>query len=305
LTFAEMRAFLRQTLEDPEATMAERAAAAVALAETPGTDPARWYGRWPWSEGTKPLAEEGFDTSYTRLGTYDECGLKYVLQSVLGLDDISTHQMKFGTWIHAIFEAAGKAQIRSEDEALKKYHETFDDGVFPSSAVANNYRRRGERMISAFWKFENTRRPVAVEKYFEFPFHRATLRGYIDRIDSAPQNGLKLTDYKTSTSPVWWDEAKRSLQLAIYQLAAQKDEELSAAGTPKVARLVYPGKRDVRGQPTERTQSPEDAETVIAELPGVIDAVLSEDFAPDPDADCTWCRMKPLCPLWHGGEIGS
>ena len=32
--------------------------------------------------------------------------------------------------------------------------------------------------------------------------------------------------------------------------------------------------------------------------------VRAEDFAPNPEADCMFCRFKPICPLWpEGAEV--
>jgi hypothetical protein len=45
---------------------------------------------------------------------------------------------------------------------------------------------------------------------------------------------------------------------------------------------------------------------VIEGLPALVAGVLDERFEPSIDADCMWCQMKPLCPLWaEGREVGS
>ena len=51
-----------------------------------------------------------------------------------------------------------------------------------------------------------------------------------------------LTDYKTSKSAVSYDEARESLQLAIYYRAAQVYDDLKKHGEPRpIMELVYPG----------------------------------------------------------------
>ncbi len=53
------------------------------------------------------------------------------------------------------------------------------------------------------------------------------------------------------------------------------------------------------------TQNAEQAEKVIAKLPDIIAAVRTEDFRPSPGADCHFCKMRPLCPLYPDGqEVG-
>ena len=52
----------------------------------------------------------------------------------------------------------------------------------------------------------------------------------------------------------------------------------------------------------ERTQNPEQAEEALQRLPDLMKGVLAEDFRPNPEADCMWCKFKPLCPLWSEGK---
>ena len=77
--------------------------------------------------------------------------------------------------------------------------------------------------------------------------------------------------------------------------------DLTALGKPVSMQLVYPFKV-VRGDVAKRCQTPEEAERVLERLPGLIEGVLAEDFAPSPEADCRWCKFKPFCPLWAEGK---
>ena len=59
----------------------------------------------------EPIAAEGrLRTSYSRIGTYEDCHLKYFFGSVAGLDDRSSYQMAFGRLMHTIFELAAKGE---------------------------------------------------------------------------------------------------------------------------------------------------------------------------------------------------
>lgn len=318
LTGSEMRARLRATASDPESLPEEKVASLVALAEMPGVDPSRWYGRWGWTEGAIPLTTPGeFRTSYSRLGVYENCGLQYVLQSVLGLDPATTHSMKFGTWMHALFQAVHDGKINDPATLRAEYHRIFDDGAFPSATIARQYRRDGEKMLERFWREEFTQTNVYTEMKFEFPYENAILRGRIDRIDKVG-NVLKLTDYKTSRWAPSRKEAAESLQLAIYILAARLAPSVEAAGgeeepplthllkeiggIPKVARLVYPGDTWADGSIKVLSQNDDEADAVLEQLPQLIADVMDERFAPSPEADCNWCAMKPLCPLWPDGR---
>lgn len=302
LTYGEFRSTLRKLLASDEASDTERLAAVAALAEVPGTDPARWYGRWERTEGSVPLTIEGkLRTSYSRLDHFQNCGLQYVLQSVLGLDPTSSEAMKFGTWMHSLFQAVHDGVITDPKTLLREYRTMFDEKTFPNAAIANQYRRDGERMLEVFWKYEFNQKNVLTERKFEFDYGEAVLRGRIDRIDKVG-NTLKLTDYKTAKWTPSYKSAKESLQLAIYILAARTDERLKAMGTPKLARLVYPGRLDRAGKPVALCQTDEDADKVLETLPQLIQDVIDEKFSPSPEANCFFCRMKLLCPIWPAGR---
>ena len=300
LTVPEQRARLRRVLQGggpPEAHVA----ALLALAELPGTDPGRWYGRWGWTEGEVPIEEGVLKTSYSRLGIYDNCGLEYLLTSVLGLDPSSTHSMKFGTWLHAVFEGYHEQRLTTPADLMAEYRRLFDETAFPNRTIARQFRRDGEKMLETFWRYETQHKVVAVEQWFEIDFQGSVLRGRIDRVDQIGTN-LKLTDYKTAKWAAGVEEAQRSLQLAIYHHAARVLPELQALGTPVAARLVYPGATYSDGKPIERIQNAEQADVVLARLPGLIEGIRAEAFAPSPEADCTWCAVKALCPLWPQGQ---
>jgi superfamily I DNA/RNA helicase/RecB family exonuclease len=306
LTARELRAGLRGLLDSKESSPGERVAALIALSEMPGTDPGRWYGRWDWSEGGVPLVEDGvLRTSYSRLGAFENCGLQYALQSVLGLDPSSTHSMKFGTWIHALFQAVHDNKIADPHSLLQEYERIFDASLFPNATVARQFHRDGIKMLEIFWREEVSQRTVLAEHGFTIEFAGARLRGRIDRIDRVGR-ALKLTDYKTAKWAPSRVDAEKSLQLAIYHLAAKMDPQLVELGTPEQARLVYPGAFDRYGRHIVLEQNAEQAESVLSELPATISAVLEEHFNPKPDADCYFCKMKPLCPLWpEGRELGT
>ena len=304
LTMAELKARLRRTLTTDSSAAHERVAAVLALAEM-GADASRWYGRWNWTAGSVPLIGEEFRTSYSRLGVFENCGLQYVLQSVLGLDPASTYSMKFGTWIHALFQAVHENKIGDWSALQHEYNELFDEKIFPNATIARQFRRDGLKMLKVFAEKERSLNVVKTEYSFEFPHAGAVLRGRIDRIDRVGTT-LKLVDYKTSKWAPSKQEGARSLQLAIYHLAARTDPELQSLGEPKVANLVYPGSLWPSGDHKVIAQNDEQANEVLETLPGMIARALSEDFSPSPDADCFFCKMKPLCPLWpEGREVTS
>ncbi len=321
LTFTEAAARHRKTLADPDAAPAERIAALASIDEICRLDPtcfaaqpSEWWWRWDWTEGSIPIRVQQADpdddlpldklrTSYSRISTYDNCGLQYLFSVVLGLDPESSHNMAFGSWIHKIFEEIETKVIPPGDwaAARARYKELFDETVFPNKAMARQFRRDGQIMIERYVQYLKPNQAEKAEVSFRVELEGHRITGRIDRIDKIGKN-LVVSDYKTSRNPVFWDEAKKSLQLAIYHLAAKSDPELSALGEPSSMQLIYPGAPLSRGDIAKRTQKPDEAEEAIKRLPALMEGVLAEDFRPDPEADCQWCKFKPLCPLWPQGK---
>lgn len=298
---------LRRVAGDRDRPAAERLAAATTLAAIPGVDPATWWWRRDYTVDPEPIAAEGrLRTSYSRIGTYEACHLKYFFGSVAGLDDRSSYQMAFGRLMHTIFELAAKGDIANEPDDLKAaYRQRFNPAWFPSRAIAYQYWRDGMGMLELWHRSEAeaARRALRFEVGFEMEVGDHLVRGRIDRVDRGPDDGIVLLDYKTARYPASEEEAERSLQLAIYYLAALRDPELAALGHPVEMQLVYPA-RIMHGRFTRVSQhpGPDHAGQVERRLLALLDGAAAESFDPDPHADCRMCAFKPICPMWPQGE---
>jgi superfamily I DNA/RNA helicase/RecB family exonuclease len=298
---------LRRVAGDRDRSAAERLAAAATLAAIPGVDPATWWWRRDYTVDPEPIAAEGrLRTSYSRIGTYEDCHLRYFFGSVAGLDDRSSYQMAFGRLMHTIFELAAKGDIANRPEDLKAaYRERFNPAWFPSRAIAHQYWRDGMGMLELWHHSEADAagRALRFEVGFEMEVGGHLVRGRIDRVDPGPDGGIVLLDYKTARTPATDEEAERSLQLAIYYLAALRDPELAALGRPVEMQLVYPA-RVKHGRFTRVSQhpGPDYAGQVEQRLLALLDGAAAESFDPDPHADCRMCAFKPICPMWPQGE---
>jgi superfamily I DNA/RNA helicase/RecB family exonuclease len=298
---------LRRVAGDRDRPAAERLAAATTLAAIPGVDPATWWWRRDSTVDPEPIAAEGrLRTSYSRIGTYEDCHLRYFFGSVAGLDDRSSYQMAFGRLMHTVFELAAKGEIANQPEDLKAaYRQRFNPAWFPSRAIAYQYWRDGMGMLELWHRSEAeaARRALRFEVGFEMEVGRHLVRGRIDRVDPGPDGGIVLLDYKTARNPATEEEAERSLQLAIYYLAALRDPELAALGHPVEMQLVYPARvRQGRFTRVSQHPGPDYAGQVEQRLLALLDGAAAESFDPDPHADCRMCAFKPICPMWPQGE---
>ncbi|HEX5949265.1 MAG TPA: hypothetical protein VFZ45_06855, partial [Actinomycetota bacterium] len=92
--------------------------------------------------------------------------------------------------------------------------------------------------------------------------------------------------------------------------AMKRTPELAELGEPRLLELAFLFAEGADGGYKHMSVKPERvgtgeyetwAEGTIREL---LDAVRAERFAPSPEADCMWCRFKPICPVWpQGAEV--
>lgn len=319
LTFAEAASRYRRVLADVTKPPAMRIAALAAIDEICKLDPSctsarpeEWWWRWDWTKGDLSIRRQQGDgedlpldklrTSYSRISTYDNCGLQYLFAVVLGLDPESSHNMAFGSWIHKVFEELETGAIPvTAKAAYERFYDLFDPRVFPNRAIARQFRREGEIMIQRYGNHLKPGQAAKAEMSFKVELDGNRITGRIDRVDKIGKN-IVISDYKTSKSLPSWEEAQESLQLAIYYLAATTDPELSALGEPASMQLIYPNARLSHNDVQRRHQKPEQAKEALKRLPALIEGVLAEDFRPNPEADCKWCKFKPICPLWSQGK---
>ena len=306
LSFADAEARARRVLSDPSAPPGERLAGLWALPRIPGCDPRTWWWQRAWTPGLDLAPDGSLVTSYSRISAYEDCPLRYLYNTVLGLDPDPSYQMDLGKWIHKVFERLERNEIARTLEAMRaELDSLWRAEVFPTRAQEHRARRDAEEMIDRYWRIEANAgwKILRVEYPFAFELGPHRIRGKIDRVDRVG-NGIRLIDYKTGRWAKTQEAAQEDLQLAVYHLAAGKDEKLSSDGPTKLMELVYPAKNEWRGQLCRRGQVPKKghAEATEARLLGLIDGVIAERFAPSANADCRFCAFKILCPLWPQGQ---
>ena len=301
-----METMLRRRLSDSSAPASERLAALSALPMIEA-DPSSWWGRRDWTDPGLPLFEGDIRTSYSRLSVLQNCPLEYLYQVELGLDPEETHQMWLGSVVHAVIDRVQRGEIeRTEEAVVAELDAHWKRGIFPNRAIEHRRRLDAESMLRRWLDHEHAQ-PVRSEVRFTFPIKQGELRGRIDAVFPMANGHLRVVDYKTGRYPISKEEAKEDLQLAAYYLAVKRDEDLSQLGEPGMLQLAYLGKESREEGFARRGVSPstidnydEWAERTLEDL---AERVRTEEFAPNPEADCQWCSFKTICPLWpEGGE---
>ena len=89
-----------------------------------------------------------------------------------------------------------------------------------------------------------------------------------------------------------------NVQLAVYHLAACRDEELAACGPADELDLVFLRSMKVRRQPVTDDHEAATEARVLA----VADRILAEEFEPSVHANCRVCAFHRLCPIQAAGR---
>ncbi|WP_151523352.1 RecB family exonuclease [Serinicoccus kebangsaanensis] len=155
-----------------------------------------------------------------------------------------------------------------------------------------------DSLLERWFELEDPTRlqPSERELYVEADLDGLVIRGYVDRLDEAPDGRLRVVDYKTGRAPSETFEGRALFQLKFYALALWRTRGV----LPSRLQLVYLGDRTVLWiDPTEADLRA--TERKIRALWSAIEQVaVSGDWRPRRGRACSWCSFQSLCPAWGG-----
>ena len=169
------------------------------------------------------------------------------------------------------------------------------DPADPTEAFLTSARN----LLGGYFAVEDPRRfePAERESFVQAEVDgRLTIRGYIDRLDVAPDGALRVVDYKTGGAPREAFEARALFQLKFYALVLWRTRGV----VPRVLRLLYLKDAEI----CDFTPDAEDLErferTLLALWQAIERATQERDFRPKPSRLCGWCSYQALCPAFGG-----
>ena len=309
VTLAEAKALWRRRLADRSQNASRRVAALAGLVAA-GDDPSRWWFQRDWTQTAEPL-HHGIRTSFSKLDKLENCALQYVLAEELGLEEEAGYHAWVGSLVHGLIEKCEAGEIARERDALVAEAERrWQPSQFPSYAVSEAFRRTvTERMLPAWLETYGATPSLAREIHFSFEYDDATVTGYIDRVGEVKTGGSQITDYKTGKAR--GAKPEESLQLGIYYLAVHRAPELAEFLPVKAVELAFLKDRKDgtvhRAHMGLNSHAQEDYEAKVSErlsalIARVKELLATENYRPNPGANCRLCDFKPLCPLWPEGR---
>jgi len=274
--------------------------------------------------------------SPSRAADFKSCPLLYRFRTIDRLPERKTRAAVRGTLVHAVLEklydlpAAERtveaartlvepawAELREEPGIAELFAppaegETPAEGAAPAPGTTpaegevaadpeglQAWLASAGELVETYFRLEDPTRiqPQGREELVEVTLPDGLLlRGYVDRLDVAPNGALRVVDYKTGGMPREAFEAKALFQMKFYALVLWRTRGVVAAQL----KLLYLKDGDAL------TYAPDEAElvrferTLQAIWAAIERAVATGDFRPNKSRLCGWCDHQALCPEFGG-----
>ncbi len=186
---------------------------------------------------------------------------------------------------------------------------------YASDAQSARYREWARQMVQAYVSgLDPADEPAGVERTVATKTDLIAVSGRIDRLDArpAPDGGTELVvvDYKTGRHVLSTDDARSSLALALYAIAASRvlrrdcrRVELHHLPTGQVFAWEHTSEslaRHLRRAEDVASECADADERMRAPLPP---PAYDEVFAPRPGPGCGWCDFLRHCPEGQAAAI--
>lgn len=259
--------------------------------------------------------------SPSRAGDFLTCPLLYRLRVIDKLPEPPAAAAVRGTLVHGALEDlfALDASERTADRAVELFEQRLADlqeadplsaaalteGIsenLDASAIAQAVVAPARTLLDTYFTMEDPRRlePHAREMAVSTELDDGLmLRGFVDRVDRAPDGRIRLVDYKTGKSPGAGFESKAMFQMRFYALVWWR----MTGDVPTRLQLMY--LKD--GQTISYEPVAEELQATERKVLAIRDAVrraVDDGFRPSPSALCSWCSFHEFCPS-QGGTTPS
>lgn len=250
--------------------------------------------------------------SPSRAADFKTCPLLYRFRSIDRLPERTTVEQARGTLVHAVLErlfdlpASGRTPTAAGDLVAPQWDRLVTEqpelaGLFPDGdpAASDEFLRSATGLLEGYFAVEDPQRlePAERESLISAVVDDELLiRGYLDRLDVAPDGALRVVDYKTGGAPREAFEARALFQLKFYALVLWRTRGV----VPRVLRLLYLRDAEICDYTPDAEELMRFERTVVALWRAIEQATARQDFRPRPSRLCDWCSHQSLCPTFGG-----
>ncbi len=263
------------------------------------------------SEGRHTVSSMTPALSPSRAADFKQCPLLFRFRTIDKLDGPPSPAAARGTLVHEVLEHLFElpAAERTPEAALALLQPRWASLVEERPELAtmiedddtlteDGWFKAAGALVERWFTLEDPQRlePAERELYVETEVDGLTLRGYVDRLDIAPDGAMRVVDYKTGRSPREAFEGKALFQMKFYALVLWRQRGVM----PKLLQLVYLGNGEiVRYEPDEHDLLGLER-NVQAVWQAIVRASETGDWRPRVSKLCDWCDFKEFCPEWGG-----
>ncbi len=248
--------------------------------------------------------------SPSRAGDFMTCPLLYRFRVIDQLPEPPSPAAARGTLVHAVLERlfdepaarrtvpAARTLLEPEWQRLLSEEPELSQ-MFGSGAEQDEWFAEAYAMLDRYFVLEDPRRlePACRELYVETVLDSGLLlRGYIDRLDIAPNGDVRVVDYKTGTAPRAEFEARALFQMKFYALVLWRRD----GQVPRLLQLMYLGNGEILRYAPDESDLRATQRKTEAIWRAIERARSMRDWRPRPSRICDWCAHKALCPAFGG-----
>jgi putative RecB family exonuclease len=247
--------------------------------------------------------------SPSRASDFRTCPLKYRLRTIDCLPEQPSPVAVRGTVVHKVLEDLFDlpAPDRTPERAEQMVQGAWEFVLDAEPALADMFA--GEASETAVWlascrevlrgyfELEDPRRlePTERELYVEALLDsKLLLRGFVDRLDVAPDGAVRVVDYKTGRSPAVGSEGKALFQMRFYALVIWRTRGV----VPALLQLIYLGDGQVLSYRPDEADLRATERLLEALWRAIEHAHSSGEWLPSPGAACGWCSFQEHCPAF-------
>ncbi|WP_063065320.1 RecB family exonuclease [Nocardia violaceofusca] len=256
-----------------------------------------------------PAVSRGPALSPSRAIDFKQCPLKYRLRAIDRIPETPGRDAVRGTVVHAVLESLyglpsgervpERAAALVEPAWQRLLADRPEIEVVLEQGGLPPFLDEVSRLVRDYYHLENPTGfdPESCESLVEVRLADGSpLRGYVDRIDIAPDGRLRVVDYKTGRAPAPDAEQKALFQLKFYALIMYR----TRAVVPAQLRLLYLRDGQILTYAPDADELVRFERIVSALWAAITTAGRDGDFPPRPGWSCKFCEYRSLCPAYGG-----